>query len=122
MTLVPMFRSTDIARSVAFYTKMLDFTHHDTWPDSGDPAYAILLREDDELHLSSHGGDGKLGHAVVVLIDGADALWRTFAARGIDQSHRDELPVHLGPTEQSWGTRDFYIDDPDGNTPRFIQR
>jgi hypothetical protein len=30
--------------------------------------------------------------------------------------------VHEGPIEQTWGTREFYVDDPDGNTLRFTQR
>lgn len=29
--------------------------------------------------------------------------------------------VHEGPINQSWGTREFYVDDPDGNTLRFTQ-
>jgi len=29
--------------------------------------------------------------------------------------------VHEGPIDQSWGTREFYVDDPDGNTLRFTQ-
>jgi hypothetical protein len=29
--------------------------------------------------------------------------------------------VHEGPLDQSWGTREFYVDDPDGNTIRFTQ-
>ena len=26
------------------------------------------------------------------------------------------------PIDQSWGTREFYVDDPDGNTLRFIEQ
>src|SRR5438477_12190220 len=29
--------------------------------------------------------------------------------------------VHEGPIDQSWGTREFYVDDPDSNTLRFTQ-
>jgi hypothetical protein len=29
--------------------------------------------------------------------------------------------VHAGPIDQTWGTREFYVDDPDGNTLRFTQ-
>ena len=29
--------------------------------------------------------------------------------------------VHEGPIDQTWGTREFYVDDPDGNTLRFTQ-
>ncbi|WP_432327650.1 hypothetical protein ACRQ5D_30765 [Mucilaginibacter sp. P25] len=33
-----------------------------------------------------------------------------------------ESPVHQGPTDQTWGTREFYVTDTDGNTLRFCQR
>jgi hypothetical protein len=26
------------------------------------------------------------------------------------------VPVHLAPLDQTWGTREVYVDDPDGNT------
>lgn len=29
--------------------------------------------------------------------------------------------VHEGPIDQTWSTREFYVDDPDGNTLRFTQ-
>lgn len=31
------------------------------------------------------------------------------------------VEVHEGPLNQTWGTREFYVDDPDGNTLRFMQ-
>jgi hypothetical protein len=27
--------------------------------------------------------------------------------------------VHAAPVDQTWGTREFYVSDPDGNTLRF---
>ena len=30
--------------------------------------------------------------------------------------------VHEGPVDQTWNTREFYVEDPDGNTLRFTQR
>jgi hypothetical protein len=30
-----------------------------------------------------------------------------------------ESPVHQGPLDQSWGIREFYVTDPNGNTLRF---
>lgn len=32
------------------------------------------------------------------------------------------LTAHLGPVDQSWGTREFYVTDPSGNTLRIVQR
>ncbi len=111
-----------MARALAFYTDVLDFTCDGTWPGAGDPAFSVLMREGDELHLSSHGGDGAFGQAVVVLTNDANALFQKFVNRGLDTSAKPDSPVHQGPTDQTWGTREFYVDDPDGNTIRFMQR
>jgi len=32
-----------------------------------------------------------------------------------------KYPDDLGPTDQTWGTREFYVTDADGNTLRFCQ-
>jgi catechol 2,3-dioxygenase-like lactoylglutathione lyase family enzyme len=61
-------------KSLAFYSRVLDFRVVGVPPGNDSPAFCILKRSDDELHLSSHR------------------------------------------------TREFYIDDPDGNTLRFIKR
>lgn len=121
MAIIPTVKSGDIDRSVAFYTGVLDFELHGRWPDAGDPAFATLTRGDDVLYLSSHSGDGVFGQAVVVLTHDIDALFETLRSRGLDTSRRLESPVHQGPLDQTWGTREFYVDDPDGNTLRFTQ-
>jgi catechol 2,3-dioxygenase-like lactoylglutathione lyase family enzyme len=122
MTLIPTVKCRSMAEAVAFYTDILDFRLVGTWPEAGDPAFGVLTREGAELHLSSHGGDGVFGQAVAVLVKDADALFAAFVARGLDTSARPESPVHHAPLDQSWGTREFYVDDPSGNTLRFIQR
>ena len=120
--IVPTVRVTEMARAVYFYTKVLDFEHVGTWPAMADPSYTMLARDGDELSLSSHAGDGVVGQKVTVLVDEIDALHAAFVARGLDQSHRHESPLHLGPVDQSWGTREFCADDPDGNGIVFTQR
>jgi uncharacterized glyoxalase superfamily protein PhnB len=120
--IVPTVKCRDMAEAVAFYTRMVDFDLFGTWPDAGDPSFSILTRGGNELHLSSHSGDGIYGQAIAILTDEVDALFDRFVARGLDATAKPESPVHQGPLEQSWGTREFYVDDPSGNTLRFIQR
>ncbi len=122
MPIIPTVRCRKMRTALAFYTQVLDFTMAEPDQDQDDPGFAALLRDGAELHLSSHGGDGVFGQAVAVIIPDADALFVKFKARGLDASHKPQSPVHQGPTDQSWGTREFYADDPDGNTIRFIQR
>ena len=65
------------------------------------------------LHLSSFAGDGASGGIANLLVDDVDELYKELVAHGvqIDEGH---------PVSQSWGTREMYVRDPDGNCLRFI--
>ena len=120
MAIIPTVRCRRMATSVAFYTTVLDFECADR-SDDDDPSFNVLTRDGDELFLSSHRGDGEFGQAIAVLVDDVDALFQKFRARGLRTPGNPNSPVHEGPTDQTWGTREFYVDDPDGNTLRFTQ-
>jgi catechol 2,3-dioxygenase-like lactoylglutathione lyase family enzyme len=109
--------------ALSFYTSILDFERVDGDQSLDDPSFSILSRQGDLLFLSSHGGDGEFGQAIVVTTDNVDALFFKFRARGLRTPGDPEAPraVHEGPLDQTWGTREFYVDDPDGNTVRFTQ-
>ena len=125
MAIIPTVRCTRMRDSVAFYTGVLDFELADVGEGGSvdDPAYCTLRRGDDWLFLSSHRGDGVPGQAVVVTTDDVDALFATYRARGLRTPGDPAAPteVHEGPLDQTWGTREFYVEDPDGNTLRFTQ-
>lgn len=123
MAIIPTIRCSNMRASLAFYTGVLDFERVDGDDELGDPSFSVLLRDGDQLFLSSHRGDGMFGQAVVVTTGDVDALFRKFRARGLRTPGDPDAPqqVHDGPIDQSWGTREFYIDDPDGNTLRFTQ-
>ena len=122
MAIIPTVRCSHMKASIAFYTKVLDFECVDVGDDD-DPSFAVLMREGDPLFLSSHRDDGEFGQAIVVMADDVDALFRKFRERGLDSPGNPSAPeaVHEGPIDQTWGTREFYVDDPDGNTLRFTQ-
>lgn len=122
MTMIPTIKCSRVHASIQFYTRVLDFTCVGVWPEAEDPAYAVLMRGVDEVHLSSHAGDGVAGQALGVVVEDAAALFDGFRARGLAPSARTDSPAHQGPVEQSWGTVEVYVDDPDGNTLRFIER
>jgi catechol 2,3-dioxygenase-like lactoylglutathione lyase family enzyme len=107
--------------ALAFYTGVLDFERVCGDDALDDPGFSVLTRDGDRLFLSSHRGDGAFGQAVVVTTDEIDALFRKYRERGLVTPGNPDSPVHEGPTDQSWGTREFYVNDPDGNTLRFTQ-
>jgi catechol 2,3-dioxygenase-like lactoylglutathione lyase family enzyme len=120
--LIPILVVRDVPEAIAFYTRVLDFALEFTWPED-QPFYAGLRRGEDELHLNLTPGQGRYGHSsVIVLCEDVDAAFAGFVARGFKPPVRPESPVHEGPLEQTWGTREVYIDDPSGNTLVFQQR
>jgi catechol 2,3-dioxygenase-like lactoylglutathione lyase family enzyme len=123
MAIIPTVRCRTMRISLAFYTGVLDFERVDGNDDLADPSFSILARHGHQLWLSSHRGDGVFGQAVVITADDVNALFRKFRSRGLSTPGDPDSPqeVHEGPIDQSWGTREFYVDDPDGNTLRFIQ-
>jgi len=123
MAIIPTLRCRNIKKSLAFYTGILGFERVDGDDKLDDPSFSVLTRDGGTLFLSSHRGDGEFGTAVVITTDDIDALVRTFRARGLRTPGNPDAPqeVHEGPLNQTWGTREFYVDDPDGNTLRFSQ-
>jgi len=123
MAIIPTVRCRNMKTSLAFYTGILDFERVDGDDDLGDPSFSFLARDGDLLILSSHRGDGQFGQAIVVTTGDIDALFRKFRERGLNTPGNPVAPatVHEGPIDQSWDTREFYVDDPDHNTLRFTQ-
>ena len=72
-----------------------------------------LVRDAVELHVSSFSGDGGPHGVVFLLVGDLDALHCELIAKGV--------VISLAPTEQSWGNREMYVNDSDGNSIRFVQ-
>ena len=124
MAISPTFRCRSLRTAVAFYTGVLDFVRVDGGADEiHDPDFVVLARHGDQLALSSHAGDGAFGQAVVVTTHAVDADVARFRARGLSVplALARRSPVHAAPVDQTWGTREFYVEDPDGHTLRFVQ-
>lgn len=120
--LIPILSVRDMAEAIAFHTGVLDFRVAFAWPEE-KPIYVGLLRGNDELHLALAPPGKSSGHgSAMVLCDDIDALFESFKTRGFVPPPRPESPVHQAPLDQTWGTRELYIDDPSGNTMIFQQR
>lgn len=124
MAIIPTVRCSNMKASLEFYTRVLDFERIDGDDDIADPSFSVLARAGDQLILSSHTGDGTFGQAVCVTTNDVDRDVEIFRRRGLKTPGNPNAPehVHEGPIDQTWGTREFYVDDPDGNTLRFTQQ
>ena len=118
--MIPIFRCRNMKDAVSFYTNILDFELKESGASSDDWVVA-LANGDAELLLTSLEGDQKIGIAANVLVDNIDDLFAKYLKRGLDVSHKEGSPVHQGPIDQSWGNREFYVTDADGNTLRFFK-
>jgi catechol 2,3-dioxygenase-like lactoylglutathione lyase family enzyme len=120
--MIPVLVVRDVPEAIAFNTSVLDFELVFASPAEA-PFYAVLARGEDELHVSLPAEQGRFGpaSAIVVCAD-VDAVFASFVARGLSAPTRANSPVHAAPLNQTWGTREVYIDDPSGNTIIFQQR
>jgi catechol 2,3-dioxygenase-like lactoylglutathione lyase family enzyme len=118
MKIVPVIRSSDLQRSLHFYTEVLDFQLK--WPGHEnrelDNGVIDLVLDGAELQLSHHAGDGVFGSVSRVFVDDVDERYTTFRKRGLNTAERPESPIHTAPVDQTWGLREFAVTDPDGNT------
>jgi len=113
---VPLLHVSRSAAAKEFYCSRLGFHHefsHCAGDSDTDPCYMGIARDGVWLNLSSFSGDGVAGGVANLFVDDVDALHAEFVAKGV--------PIHLEPTDQTWGTREMYIKDADGNCLRFIQ-
>ena len=113
-SLAPQFLVDDLARSIAYYER-LGFTFGEPW----EGFYAIGMRDGLELHLKESPKsdterqfrrendhlDASAG------VDGIEAFYAQCVANGV------RIFKPLAAT--AWGTKDFYIEDPDGSIIAF---
>ena len=108
-SLAPQLLVADLARSIAYYER-LGFTFGEPW----EGFYAIGLRDGLELHLKEapkneaarkhHREHEHLDAAAGV--DGIEEFYEQCVANGVN--------IIRPLTATAWGTKDFYIEDPDG--------
>ncbi len=116
--MIPILRCKDMKESIAFYTEILDFELK--YPNSSSEDWVVtLVNGEAEIQLTGLEQDQPLGLAVNVRVEDVDELFEKYLKRGLSTSNKEESPVHQRPLNQSWGVREFYVTDPNGNTLRF---
>jgi catechol 2,3-dioxygenase-like lactoylglutathione lyase family enzyme len=117
MKMIPLLRCSNLKEAVTFYTTVLDFTLK--YPAEIDNGWISLINNDAELLLT--GTDGTPRIAVYIHVSDIDALYKKYISRGLLIPNNPNSPVHNRPINQTWGVREFYVNDPCGNTLRFAQ-
>lgn len=113
---VPVLHVESSSAAEAFYCGVLGFQRDFEYrPVEGrvDPCYLGVTRDGARLHLSSFAGDGAPGGCVYVVVEDLDAVYDEFVRGGVG--------IDMPPTQQTWGNREMYVRDPDGNSVRFVQ-
>jgi catechol 2,3-dioxygenase-like lactoylglutathione lyase family enzyme len=103
-------------RSLAFYTGVLGFEIEDPESKPTDP---VINLTNGRIAIQLSTGEGYFGNPINVWVEDVDTLFKQYIERGLDTSGKENSPVHQGPLDQTWGMREFYVTDPDGNTMRF---
>lgn len=117
MKIVPLFKCSDMREAIDFYTGILDFIIK--YPGAPDDGVTDLVNGNAELQLTVFEGGRLFGSVANVCVADVDELFKKYKQRGLDTSGKEGSPVHQGPVDQSWGRREFYVTDSDGNTLRF---
>src|SRR5436190_23705262 len=114
-SLAPQFLVEDLDRSIAYYRDTLGFDFGEPW----ERFYAIGRRDGLELHLKKPPKDTKeqdRKHEIERLdaAAGVDSI-EVFYERCVAKGAKIIRPL----TSTDWGTKDFYVEDPDGNIISF---
>jgi catechol 2,3-dioxygenase-like lactoylglutathione lyase family enzyme len=112
---IPLVHVSSSKEAEDFYCKRLGFRRefaHRADETKPDPCYMGLSRDGIWIHVSSFSGDGVSGGVVNFLVEDVDALHAELVAKGVK--------ISVEPVDQTWGTREMYVRDPDNNSIRFI--
>ena len=113
---IPLLHVSNSAAAERFFCNQLGFRRefaHCAGHAGSDPCYMGLSRDGVWLNVSSFSGDGVSGGVVNLIVDDVDALHAELTAKGVG--------IDMGPVDQTWGSREMYVKDVDGNSIRFIQ-
>jgi uncharacterized glyoxalase superfamily protein PhnB len=103
----PVLHVPDVAATAAFYRDVLGFTC-----DFGDPAYAVVWRDNSAIHFVRDDANPRGIHLFQWVRD-VDAYYRELVDRGAS--------VAQEPAEQPYGIREFRLHDINGVSSVFGQ-
>jgi catechol 2,3-dioxygenase-like lactoylglutathione lyase family enzyme len=117
----PVLAARDVAASIRFYRLLgFELAFQD---DEREPRYAAVQRDGVELHLQwadpGQWVEGLDRPACRFLVDDVDDLHAQFIAAGAINSFSSDGSPWASPADTPWGTREFHLRDPGGNSLQF---
>jgi len=117
--IVPLFFTTDIPRTLAYYKDKLGFECLGTWQDP--PEYAIVARDGHAIHFRCAepptANPDKYADELLdayLHVEDADALYAEYAAKSVEFTR--------GLANMPWHSREFVVKDCDGRLLAFGAR
>jgi catechol 2,3-dioxygenase-like lactoylglutathione lyase family enzyme/GNAT superfamily N-acetyltransferase len=105
---VPILNSSDITRSIAYYTEVLGF--ESKWEWDSPPTFGGVSKNSIEIFFCLNG-QGSPGTWLSVFVDDVDAFYESAKAKG--------AKILCEPETMEWGIREMVVEDPDGHRIRF---
>ncbi len=105
---VPILYSSNILKSLDYYTKSLQF---DTRWDWGEPPTFGGVGKDSIQIFFCEGGQGNPGTWLSIFVDDVDEYYNAIKPKG--------AKIISEPDDKIWGVREMLVGDPDGHIIRF---
>ena len=107
---VPILYSSDVRRSIQYYTEVLGFKNKWEWNDP--PGFGGVSKDSVDVFFCKDG-QGSPGTWIAIMVNDVDELYETIKAKG--------GKVLAEPEDKEWGLREMLVQDPDGHIIRFGQ-
>lgn len=104
----PILYSSDLRRSLSYYTQVLAFENKWEW---GEPPTFGGASKDGVQIFFCEGGQGNPGTWLSIFTTNVDEYFETIRARG--------ARIISEPATMEWGVREMLVEDPDGHKIRF---
>jgi catechol 2,3-dioxygenase-like lactoylglutathione lyase family enzyme len=112
--LTPMLQTSDMGKTIAFYTRTLGFNLVNTWPAEGEPTWCILARDDVAIMFMINEHVGAPAMTGTLYIQTTDVL-------DLHRRIAGQVEVLWGPEIYEYGMHEFAIQDCNGYTLSFGQ-
>jgi catechol 2,3-dioxygenase-like lactoylglutathione lyase family enzyme/GNAT superfamily N-acetyltransferase len=104
----PILFSSDLARSLRYYTEFLGFERK--WDWGSPPTFGGVGKDGVDLFFCENG-QGNPGTWICILVSNVDEYYETIKGKGAN--------IVSPPETMEWGFREMLVEDPDGHRIRF---